>query len=167
MPFGSTKEANSHDAQAPHHNTEGTSSEDASMTAASRIPKAVGRSVKEWCSRSLIIEKESAVMTSQVAHTPGRLKQDDHFRTELIEEKGCVKASTCVRVGSDEELHANARHLAAAWNAAHDAGLSTEALEAGMVEQMVALLKLEDASPGFRTTLVKIRAILAMIGEGK
>lgn len=97
-------------------------------------------------------------MTSQAAHTPGRLKTDFDF---LLDENGHVFGAT---QSNDPAL---CRRLAAAWNAAHDAGLSTEALEAGVVEQMVALQKLEDASPGLRTTLVKIRAVLAMIGEGR
>lgn len=44
-----------------------------------------------------------------------------------------------------DESGANARRVVACWNAAHEAGLSTEALEAGVVKDALAACEAVDA----------------------
>lgn len=118
-------------------------------------------------------------MTSQAAHTPGRLRVDETCVRD--EQNGAVfKAVRIIDVLS-------LRRVAAAWNAAHDAGLSTETLEAGVVKELIkasraALLCLRSSAFNLsesksqnskRSARIygdvarELEAVLAMIGEGK
>lgn len=91
-------------------------------------------------------------MTEKLTHTAGRLKV--YVCNGVIALKSADVSGSKNEVvhwtGFDashfpEHAEGNARYLVAAWNAAHDGGLSTEALEAGVVKELVEALRLVDA----------------------
>ena len=80
-------------------------------------------------------------------HTPGRLRagyldeKDRQQRMVLRAEDADGQPYVAVCLGGCVVSHeANAVRIVAAWNACHDAGLATTALEAGVVQQVFALL---------------------------
>lgn len=85
-------------------------------------------------------------MTSNAAYTPGRLKMsfaasataNGSVAVYLVDENG-RKVGTVW--GRESERALTADRIVCAWNAAHDAGLSTEVLEAGVVERMIEALR--------------------------
>lgn len=121
-------------------------------------------------------------MTSNAAHTPGRIYVEHDNRPQQEWNK-CLCFSNngdrlCFMAHGRfaEEWSANARRLVACWNAAHDAGLSTEALEAGVVKKMaqaifeIALvypdrLSLEEAREAISSIGNLARAVLAKLAD--
>ena len=90
-----------------------------------------------------------AEMERPVTHTPGRLEVDGfeqpnysfyELTTEIYGKK-CTIANVFrgVRSGQSLPAKANSRRLAACWNAL--AGIPVEAIEAGIVEEMVGALR--------------------------
>jgi len=65
----------------------------------------------------------------------------------IYDASGSVMVAVCIPKfyspeRDDEQAEANARRIVAACNAAHDAGLTTEALESGVVKDMLEALRL-------------------------
>lgn len=113
-------------------------------------------------------------MTSNAAHTPGRMHVGN-IKTVIYDEHNTFRAHI-VDSGGAAEKEANARRLVACWNAAHDAGLSTEALEARVVKKMaqaifeIALvypdrLSLEEAREAISSIGNLARAVLAKLAD--
>lgn len=119
-------------------------------------------------------------MTSNAAHTPGRLhfSQWEGAFFVIADDKHRVlfHGQNDIPTNKDE---ADFRRLVACWNAAHDASLSTEALESGVVKEMIEALKqisatefrvgdkfpLEDAHTLHRQTQAIARTVLAKLAD--
>lgn len=57
-----------------------------------------------------------------------------------------VKLPGSARLIFDPSEHDDARRLVAVWNAAHDAGLSTESLEQGVVEELLRAVDMAETA---------------------
>ena len=99
-----------------------------------------------------------------MSHTEGRMQihewYDGNLTIEVLTDEG-VQYLADIEVDEDNEVEcgANAERIKAAWNAAHDAGLSTEALEQGVVKEALRKAALLDEA------LRHIDALLVVCGQ--
>jgi hypothetical protein len=71
-------------------------------------------------------------VNSKTKHTPGNVEVSGNAL-----HSGC----SCVALTDGNDRHANARRIAALWNAANRMGLSTEAIEEGVLSDLLEALK--------------------------
>lgn len=96
-------------------------------------------------------------------HTKGRLHQCSHSDKRLRDEGGEWVADTDTARRKQEECSANARHLAAAWNACE--GLSTENLESIVFVGETIRVRFDSINAELRQTQGELNAARALLRE--